>query len=178
MQPVAKGSILRFGTFELDLEAEQLLRAGRLVRLQPQPFRLLSLLASRPGQLVTREEIRTTLWTGDTFVDFDQGVNFAIRQIREALGDQAERPLFIETVPRRGYRFVAPITSPAPVPAEPALDTPTQKLSKLMWANISELRTSEQRRENELRRLKRMTMISVAVAATAVAVMLSWILLS
>src|SRR5678816_3693954 len=101
--------IYRFGQFELDLSAGELRRHGSRLRLQPQPFKLLALLARRAGVLVSREEIRAELWPDGTFVDFDQSVNFAIKQIREVLGDSAERPLYIETVPRRGYRFIAPL---------------------------------------------------------------------
>ena len=102
-------AVRRFGSFELDLEAERLLKNGRTIRIQPQPFRLLCLLTNRPGLLVTREEIQAALWAGDTFVDFDQGVNFAIKQVRDALGDSAEDSLYVQTVPKRGYRFLAPV---------------------------------------------------------------------
>src|SRR2546428_621817 len=102
-------TILRFGVFELDPRTEQLRRNGLTVRLQPQPFKLLRLLVGEAGRLVTRDEIRAALWNNDTFVDFEQGVNFAIRQVREALEDDAERPVYIQTVPKRGYRFLAPV---------------------------------------------------------------------
>lgn len=105
-------SRLRFGEFELDLEQCELRKKGRPVRLQPQPCKALSALASRPGELVTREELKHQIWSGTTFVDFEQGLNFCVRQIRLALDDDAESPKFIETVPRRGYRFVFPITVP------------------------------------------------------------------
>jgi len=160
--------LLRFGVFELDLEGEQLTRAGRIVRLQPQPFKLLCLLANRPGQLVTREDIRASLWSDDTFVDVDQGVNYAIRQIRDGLGEDAEHPVYIMTVPRRGYRFIAPVV---PVLDEaPALhfESPSQQLSKLMWANIFEMRSSEKRRDAETARLKRGLTIAAVVATAAV----------
>jgi DNA-binding winged helix-turn-helix (wHTH) protein len=98
-------NLLRFGAFELDIEAERLLRKGRSVRLQPQPFRLLCLLAGQAGRVVTREEIRAALWTSDTFVDFEQGVNFAIKQVREAIGEDADHPIYIQTIPKRGYKF-------------------------------------------------------------------------
>lgn len=101
--------ILCFGLFELDLRASQLRQQGRLVRLQEQPLRLLALLAQRPGELVDREEIRQKLWARDTFVEFDDGVNHAIQKVREALGDSAASPRFIETIPRQGYRFIAPV---------------------------------------------------------------------
>src|SRR5262245_47963222 len=111
MNVQARPSVVRFGSFELDLQAERLLKSGRQVRLQPQPFKLLRLLTSQPGRLVTREEIQAALWTNDTFVDFEQGVNFAIKQVREALGDRAENSIYLETVPKRGYRFLAPVSA-------------------------------------------------------------------
>ena len=98
-----------FGPFELDPSSGQLRKAGTLIRLQPQPFRLLQLLAERAGRVVSREEIRLHLWAHSTFVDFEHGINFSINQIRAALSDNAERPRFIETLPRRGYRFLAPV---------------------------------------------------------------------
>src|SRR5688572_10224152 len=103
----------RFGAFELDLGTLELFRAGRPVRLQNQPARLLALLVGRPGQIVSREEIRQALWDGETFVDFEQGINHVIRQVRAALKDDAEAPRYLETLPRQGYRFVAPVTTAA-----------------------------------------------------------------
>ena len=97
---------LAFGVYELDLTSGELRKAGRLVNLSPQPFRILALLAMRPGEVVTREEIRCQVWGNDTFVDFDKGLNFAIKRIREALGDDADSPRYIQTLPRRGYRFL------------------------------------------------------------------------
>lgn len=102
-------TVLRFGPFELNLKAEFLKKDGSSVRLAPQPLKLLALLASRPEELVTREEIQKQLWAGETFVDFQQSVNQCIRQIRAALEDDAEAPQYIETVPRRGYRFIAKV---------------------------------------------------------------------
>lgn len=104
---------LRFGPFELDSAAGQLRKGGTLVKLQPQPFNVLLLLARRSGTVVTREEIQRSLWSDSTFVDFEHGINFAINQIRAALADSAERPRYIETLPRRGYRFIAPVESPS-----------------------------------------------------------------
>ena len=108
---MSDASILRFGAFELHPGSGELRRRGDRVKLPPQPFKVLEALVRRGGEMVTREEIRERVWQGDTFVDFDQGLNFCIRQIREALGDNAESPQFIETLPRRGYRFVAPVES-------------------------------------------------------------------
>lgn len=142
-------AVRRFGSFELDLDAERLLRSGRTIRIQPQPFRLLCLLTKRPGALVTREEIQTALWAGDTFVDFDQGVNFAIKQVREALGDSAEDSLYVQTVPKRGYRFLAPVEA-GPEPAEPIVTGSVDPhLQKALWANIVELRLADNRRQRQ-----------------------------
>src|SRR5579872_4223037 len=108
-------TILRFDEFELDAGAGELRRHGDRIKLSPQPFRVLELLARRSGEIVTRAEIRDRIWCDDTFVDFEQGLNFCIRQIREAVGDTADAPRFIETLPRRGYRFLIPVETPAPV---------------------------------------------------------------
>ncbi|MGB7466494.1 MAG: winged helix-turn-helix domain-containing protein [Candidatus Acidiferrum sp.] len=108
--------ILRFDVFELDTAAGELRRRGDRVKLPPQPFRVLELLVRRGGEVLTRADIRERIWS-DSFVDFEQGLNFCIRQIREALGDTAEAPRFIETLPRRGYRFLLPVETPPP--AEP-----------------------------------------------------------
>jgi DNA-binding winged helix-turn-helix (wHTH) protein/tetratricopeptide (TPR) repeat protein len=99
---------VQFGSFELDLQAGELRNNGERVRLQDQPFKLLAMLLERPGQVITREELRTKLWPTDTFVDFDHSLNRAINKLREALGDSAEVPRFIETLPKRGYRFLVP----------------------------------------------------------------------
>jgi TolB-like protein/DNA-binding winged helix-turn-helix (wHTH) protein/Tfp pilus assembly protein PilF len=101
---------VRFGVFEADLRTGELRKHGLRVRLQEQPFQVLALLLERPGETVTRDELRNRLWTADTFVDFDHGLNKAINKIREALGDSAASPRFVETVTRRGYRFLADVT--------------------------------------------------------------------
>jgi eukaryotic-like serine/threonine-protein kinase len=111
-QPSASQRVIRFGTFEANLAARELRKNGVKLRLQEQPFQVLSVLLENPDQVVTREELRQGLWPADTFVDFDNGLNTAINKIREALGDSAESPRFIETIPRRGYRFVAPVQAP------------------------------------------------------------------
>lgn len=99
----------RFGVFEVDLRAGELRRSGLKVRLQEQPMQVLALLLERPGEVVSREDLRNRLWKADTFVDFDHGLNAAIKRLRDALGDSAENPRFVETVARRGYRFLAPV---------------------------------------------------------------------
>ena len=103
--------ILRFGVFEADLRSGELRKQGVRVKLQDQPFLVLKLLLQRPGELVTREELRLQIWAADTFVDFDNGLNTSINKLREALGDSADSPRFIETLPRHGYRFIAPVSS-------------------------------------------------------------------
>jgi DNA-binding winged helix-turn-helix (wHTH) protein len=152
MSTATRPSVVRFGAFELDLDAERLLKNGRIVRLQPQPFKLLRLLTRQPGRLVSREEIQAALWTNDTFVDFEQGVNFAIKQVREALGDRAENSIYVETVPKRGYRFIAPVgvagrdeaAAEIRVPAEP-------HLQRALWENIVELRLAEEQHRTQIR---------------------------
>jgi cholera toxin transcriptional activator len=109
--PSQKPGLLRFGVFEADLESRELRKHGRRVRLQGQPFAILAVLLERPGAIVTREELRERLWPADTFVDFDHSLNTAINKIREVLGDSASSPRFVETVARRGYRFLADVQS-------------------------------------------------------------------
>jgi len=107
---------LRFGVFEVDLRAGELRKHGLRVRLQEQPFQVLAMLLERGGQVVTREELQKKLWPADTFVDFDHGLNKAVNKIRDALGDSAESPRFVETVARRGYRFLAEVKAPDATP--------------------------------------------------------------
>ncbi len=121
--------VIRFGVFEADLRAGELRREGIRVKLQEKPFQVLATLLERPGDAVTRDELREKLWPGDTFVDFDHGINIAINKLREALGDSAESPRYIETLARRGYRFIGEVEPPAPSgPAAPAV-TPTREES-------------------------------------------------
>jgi len=103
---------VRFGSFEMDEIAGELRKDGVKIRLQEQPFQILQILLERPGEVVTREDLRKQVWPSHTFVDFDHGINNAIRRLREALGDTAEIPHFIETLPRRGYRFLQPLAAP------------------------------------------------------------------
>ncbi len=100
----------RFGLFEADPQDGRLLRQGEPVRLQEQPFQVLLALLERHGEIVTREELRERLWPGDTFVEFDKSLGVALTKVRAALGDDAANPRFVETMPRRGYRFIAPVT--------------------------------------------------------------------
>src|SRR5436305_1006721 len=134
--------LLRFGDFELDLEAQQLLKNGRTVRIQPKPFKLLCLLAGQAGRVVTRDEIRLTLWESDTFVDFDQGVNFAIKQVRDAIGEDADHSVFVQTIPKRGYKFVPAVeivpaagTLHAASTLQAASTGTNLELQKLLWTH-------------------------------------------
>jgi DNA-binding winged helix-turn-helix (wHTH) protein/dipeptidyl aminopeptidase/acylaminoacyl peptidase len=101
--------IIRFSTFEVNLHTGELHQRGQKVKLQEQPLQVLAALLERPGEMVTREELRSKLWPADTFVDFDHSLNAAIKRLRDALGESAETPIFVETVARRGYRFIAPV---------------------------------------------------------------------
>jgi DNA-binding winged helix-turn-helix (wHTH) protein/Tfp pilus assembly protein PilF len=123
-------AVVRFGVFEADLTAGKLRRNGVRVRLQDLPFRALALLLSRPGEVVTREDFRRELWPPDVFVDFEQGINSAMMRLRDALADSADNPIFIETIERRGYRWIAPLHAPETAPGHPLpqtskIDTPT-----------------------------------------------------
>jgi len=108
VSPSQLGAI-RFGVFEVDLPAGELRKQGVKIKLQDQPFQLLRILLERRGEVVTREELRQRIWPADTFVDFEGGVNNAVKRLREALGDKADNPRYIETVPRKGYRFIGPL---------------------------------------------------------------------
>jgi Tol biopolymer transport system component/DNA-binding winged helix-turn-helix (wHTH) protein len=112
--------VVRFGLFEADLKAGELRRNGSKVRVQEQPFQVLTVLLEQPGEVITRDELRSRLWPSDTFVDFDHSLNTAVRRLRDALGDSAENPRFVETVARRGYRFLAPVLRESVEPVAPA----------------------------------------------------------
>jgi DNA-binding winged helix-turn-helix (wHTH) protein len=107
--------VVRFNTYEVDLRSGELYRAGHKIRLQAQPFHVLAVLLERPGQVVAREELRKRLWPSDTFVDFDHSLNTAIKKLRHALSDDKKKPRFIETLPKRGYRFIGTV-GPASCP--------------------------------------------------------------
>jgi DNA-binding winged helix-turn-helix (wHTH) protein len=158
----------RFGEFELNVDAGEIRRNDHRLKLQPQPFKLLVLLVRRAGNLVTRDDIRRELWPDGTFVDFDQSVNFSIKQIRDVLGDSADRPLYVETVPRRGHRFIAP-TASSLEKHRTAVVLPGAtgiRLEKALWTNIAELRMAEARR-------RRNTMIAIGVISLlAVAILI------
>src|SRR5437660_10516877 len=109
MAPTSPQILFRVGVYEADADTGELRKSGVRLRLQEQPFQVLLMLLERPGELVTREEIRQRLWPADTFVDFDHSLNTVINKLRETLGASASNPRFIETLARRGYRFLAPV---------------------------------------------------------------------
>lgn len=115
MESPARGRRIRFGLFEADLSTSELRKNGLKIKVQEQPFQILALLLEHRGELVTREELRKVLWPGDTFVDFNVGLNVAVKKLRDAIGDSAENSRFVETIPRHGYRFISPVEEVAQV---------------------------------------------------------------
>jgi len=137
MEPPRHTSVVRFGTYEVSLQSGEVRKAGLKVRVQQQPMKLLEILLERPGEVVTREELRSRVWADESFGDFDQAVNIAIAKLRSALGDSAENPRFIETLPKRGYRFIASVSvvdadsrpkRPEPAPGDLPATEPEHKL--------------------------------------------------
>ena len=127
---------LRFGIFDLDLQAGELHRSGVRVKLEEQPFRILAILLERPGEVITREQLRQRLWPPDTFVDFEHSINIAVKRLREALSDSADNPRFVETLPRRGYRFIAPVVTVGAVPESPQEQATVRKITMPPSAKI------------------------------------------
>ena len=133
MAGIDQSRIIRFGRFEVDARAGEVRKDGVRIKLQQQPFQLLLALLRSAGDVVTREQLRQQLWRADTFVDFDHSLNAAIKRLRDALGDSADNPVFVETLARRGYRFIAPISGSSSGNGTIAagIDGPRTRL--LMW---------------------------------------------
>src|SRR4029077_1231948 len=110
MEPMRHSSVVRFGTYEVSLQSGEVRKSGLRIRVQQQPMKLLEILLERPGEVVTREELRVRVCADESFGDFDQAVNIAIAKLRSALGDSAENPRYIETLPKRGYRFIGEVS--------------------------------------------------------------------
>jgi DNA-binding winged helix-turn-helix (wHTH) protein/tetratricopeptide (TPR) repeat protein len=140
--------LLRFGTFELNLATEELRKNGIPLKLSPQPFRILAMLAGNSGQIVTREEIRQQVWGGETYVDFEHGMNQCIKQIRTVLGDNTDNPVYVETLPRKGYRFLAPVTVKT-IEAQPAVVESKSGLHSLLPAIIGRARVAQVSRSQD-----------------------------
>src|SRR6267378_3911193 len=127
--PATSARIVRFGIFEVDLNALELRKHGLRLKLPEQPFQILALLLERPGEIITRDELRNRLWQTDTFVDFDHGLNNAVMRLREVLGDSSDNPRFVETIPRRGYRFIAHVDEFFPVSPAAAKESGTNQVA-------------------------------------------------
>jgi TolB-like protein/DNA-binding winged helix-turn-helix (wHTH) protein/Tfp pilus assembly protein PilF len=159
LEQVPNSQAVRFGTFEVDVRLGELRKNGIRVKLTGQPFQILVILLEHPGDLVTREQLQERLWPSDTFVDFDRGLNVAVNRVREALGDSAENPRFVETLPRRGYRFIAPIVDPGdPRTAQPRPTSPSASI-------LGQLELEEKRRS-----AKRLTLLVTTFVALALIV--------
>jgi TolB-like protein/DNA-binding winged helix-turn-helix (wHTH) protein/Tfp pilus assembly protein PilF len=152
--PIEHSSMVRFGPFEADLRSGELRKDGIKLKLEGQPFQLLAVLLVRPGQLVTREELQKELWPDETFVDFEQGINAAVKRLRAALEDSANKPQFIETLPRRGYRFiarvenaaqVAPLTEKSQLGPTSSVDKPDFKEPQITQSAVTHRRTARRR---------------------------------
>jgi len=176
---VHPSKITRCGVFEIDLKAFELRKHGLRLKLSEQPFQILAILLEKPGEIITRDELRERLWPGDTFVDFDHGLNNAVMRLREVLGDSSDRPRFIETLPRRGYRFIAPIeeihsaaasSAAGSLPIEPRDDSSTAAIVSPVAATASASGEQLAAGANAKRRLTlpRIALLSAAILAFAV----------
>jgi len=131
--------VVRFEAYEADLRTGELYKAGRKIKLQVQPFHILAMLVERPGEVITREELREKLWPADTFVDFDHSLNTAIKKLRQALCDDKKKPRFVETLPKRGYRFIGAVEQSAKLPVRAKTAAPSSLVGR-----VAELFTDDQ----------------------------------
>jgi TolB-like protein/DNA-binding winged helix-turn-helix (wHTH) protein/Flp pilus assembly protein TadD len=172
MQEVHVRGRVRFGVFEADLRTGELRKHGSKIRLQEQPFQVLALLLERRGETVTRDELRNRLWTADTFVDFDHGLNKAINKIREALGDSAASPRFVETVARRGYRFIADVALAEAAPA----DAPEASAGELVPGERRDVEPDATQESRRLPTWRSASALAALVLALTSLVLLVWLL--
>src|SRR6476660_4145645 len=140
MEPLRHTSVVRFGTYEVSLQSGEVRKAGVKIRVQQQPMKLLEILLERPGEVVSREELRGRVWTNESFGDFDQALNIAIAKLRTALDDSAENPRFIETLPKRGYRFIADVSV---VDSDPHPEKSASRAGELPRSQAGELPRSQ-----------------------------------
>ncbi len=152
--PTSTRHTARFGAFEVDLRSGELRKNGHKIRLQDQPFQVLAMLLEHPGEVVMREDLRQKLWPADTFVDFDDGLNTAIKKLRDALGDSAESPRFIETLPKRGYRFITPVNGAAAA-------SPLPQTADTVAGQAATSATSQRKRTMQLALLGAVVMLGV-----------------
>ena len=127
-EPLEPAQVVRFGVFEANRKTGELRKGGTRIRLQDQPFQILWMLLEHPGEVVSREHIQRRLWPEGTFVEFEHSIGTAIKKVRQALGDDADTPRYIETLPRRGYRFIAPVESTPAEPVRPSAETKRRSL--------------------------------------------------
>src|SRR5580693_6885916 len=186
--PLPASSKLTFGAFQLDAAAGKLFKNGIPLKLQPQPFRVLLLLAERSGAVVTREEIQRCLWGDSTFVDFERGINFSINQIRGVLNDKAGKPGFIETLPRIGYRFIPPVvadgpnastthTSCEPIPSRQVYEWPAHNSTTFARASAAtEIPVSIRRASSAWWKRNYLRTVTVTAVVVVVVVLIAWML--
>jgi Tol biopolymer transport system component/DNA-binding winged helix-turn-helix (wHTH) protein len=167
--------IIRFSTFEVNLQTGELRQRGQKIKLQEQSLQVLAALLERPGEMISREQLRSRLWSADTFVDFDHSLNAAIRRLRDALGESAESPIFIETLARRGYRFIAPVVQDAPAPPDTYPGLPPSGLVPPVTALPSTpVEVAESRTKSGYRKPWKVAVL-VAVAVSALAGIFVWL---
>src|SRR6201997_1395006 len=141
-RPAVNPNTVQFGLFEVDLQTRELRKSGVKIKLNDQPFQVLTVLLERPGEVVTREELQARLWPADTFVDFDLSLNTAVKKLRQALGDESDNPRFVETLYRRGYRFIAPVSIQTPRAVDetgslPADSVPSREPEARSWKRLA-----------------------------------------
>src|SRR5215470_2694075 len=164
---------LRFGDFEIDLRSGEVWKHSHRVRIQDQPFQVLRVLLEHPGEIVTRDELKQTLWPADTFVAFDDGLNTAVKKIRDVLGDSAEQPRYIETIPRKGYRFLAALAEVQPT-SSPLADA-SSKTEVVQGISIDETAVSPVPKvsgKSPTGRMKVLIAAAASIALTASALVL------
>jgi TolB-like protein/DNA-binding winged helix-turn-helix (wHTH) protein/Tfp pilus assembly protein PilF len=175
MEPSRRTSVTRFGTFEVWFDSGEVRSAGQKIRVQQQPLKLLQILLEHPGEVVTREQLRNRLWANESFGDFDQAVNIAIGKLRSALGDSAENPRYIETFPKRGYRFIAEVSTSDVDGQTGGLAEPLVSASSLDPAHIETVAEAPKRRQWTARRITLATVLGLGLSALAVLLILHWV---
>jgi len=164
--------VVGFGAFEVDLRAGELRRNGRKVRIQNQPFQILAMLLERPGEVVTREEMRARLWPAETFVDFDHGLNSAVRRLRDALGESAEKPKYVETLGRRGYRFIFPVEGSAAGKHQGVVE-PARTAATVVPISVASAPDTKDREPRSRARVK--VAVAAIIATTAATLAYVWV---
>src|SRR5512142_590772 len=171
MQPTRRRLVVRFGLYEVDLDSGEMRKAGLKIQVQPQPLKVLESLLEHPGEVVTRDELRSRIWPSESFGDFDQAVNVAVAKLRTALGDSAENPRFIETIPRRGYRFLAEVKVDQldrPLKTPPDIPNPAQQ-------NVTEMEHAREQPHARPRWQHAWKFFSAAIAV-ALITLITWII--